>query len=53
MVIKGGARGGPGALAQHLERTDENERVTLIGVHGLAARDVKVALVEMDALGAG
>jgi hypothetical protein len=53
MVIKGGARGGPVGLAAHLERTDENERVTLIGIHGVAARDVESALIEMDALGAG
>src|ERR1051325_6256221 len=51
MLIKGGARGGPVALARHLKAA-ENERVTIIGIHGLAARDLDGALLEMDALGA-
>ncbi len=53
MVIKGSTRGGPSALAKHLKNSTENERVTLIGIHGLAARDLDGALIEMDALGAG
>lgn len=51
MVIKGGARGGPADLAKHLKRTDENERVTLIGAHGLEAQDIAGALAEMHRLG--
>jgi hypothetical protein len=52
MLIKGSARGGAVDLARHLKSGD-NERVTVIGVHGLAARDIEGALIEMDALGAG
>jgi hypothetical protein len=53
MVIKGKARGGPVKLADHLEKGKENERITLIGIHGLAGRDIEGALIEMDALGHG
>jgi hypothetical protein len=53
VVIKGSTRGNPSALAKHLDNGTENERVTLIGIHGLAARDLDGALIEMDALGAG
>src|SRR5262245_30208525 len=52
MLVKGSARGGAADLARHLQRTDQNERVTLIEIHGLAARDLDGALLEMDALGA-
>jgi len=51
MLVKGSARGGPGSLARHLEAED-NERVTIIGIQGLGARDLEGALIEMDALGA-
>ena len=51
MLVKGSARGGPAGLARHL-KAEENERVRIIGVHGLAARDIEGALIEMDALGA-
>ncbi len=51
MVIKGGARGGPIALAVHLLRTDTNERVTIRELHGVTARDLRNALREMDSMG--
>jgi hypothetical protein len=52
MNIKGRARGGPGNLANHLQK-DENEQVWIIGIHDLMAQDIDGALMEMDALGAG
>jgi hypothetical protein len=52
VVIKGGARGGPVALAAHLERTDTNERVTVRELRGVTARNLLDALREMDSMGA-
>src|SRR6185369_8753246 len=52
MLVKGSARGGAADLARHLQSQD-NEKALVIGVHGLAARDLEGALMEMDALGAG
>lgn len=52
MVIKGGARGGPAELANHLKRTDTNERVNVLELRGVAANTLDGALREMDALGA-
>ena len=51
MVIKGSNRGGPAALAKHLQKA-ENERVTVIATSGLLAQDIDGALMELDALGA-
>ncbi len=53
MVIKGGARSGPGELALHLLRADTNESVTVRGLDGVAADDLRGALLEMAAVGAG
>ncbi len=53
MVIKGGARGGAGKLAIHLQRTDTNERAELVEVRGVAARDIDDALAEMEAVASG
>ena len=50
MVIKGSNRGGPAALAKHLQK-DDNERVSVIGTSGLLAQDIEGALMELDALG--
>ena len=52
MIIKGGARAGPGNLASHLEKAT-NERVTLVAVEGLAATDIRGALREIMALTTG
>lgn len=53
VVIKGRARGGPAALATHLERRDTNEKVCVRELRGVTARDVRGALREMDCMGAG
>ncbi len=53
MVIKGSARGGPAKLADHLKRTDTNEKMCVTEIRGVAAKDIDGALREMDALGAG
>ena len=53
MVIKGSARGGPAKLADHLKRTDTNEKMRVTEIRGVAAKDIDGALREMDALGAG
>jgi hypothetical protein len=50
VVTKGGARGGPVALAAHLERTDTNERVTVRELRGVTARNLLDALREMDSM---
>jgi hypothetical protein len=53
VVIKGRARGGPAALAVHLERHDTNERVTVLELRGVTSRDMPGALREMDCMGSG
>jgi hypothetical protein len=53
VVIKGSARGGPGQLAAHLQRTDTNERMRVVELRVVVADDLDGALDEMDALGAG
>jgi hypothetical protein len=53
MVIKGRARGGPSALAAHLERRDTNEIVRVMELRGVSATDVRGALREMDCMGSG
>jgi hypothetical protein len=53
VVIKGGARGGAGSLADHLQRTDTNERAELLEVRGVVAGDLLGALREMDAVASG
>jgi hypothetical protein len=53
VVIKGGARGGAGSLAEHLQRTDTNERAELIELRGVVAGDLARALREIDAVASG
>ena len=53
VVIKGGARSSPGELAFHLLRADTNEAVNVRGLDGVAASDLRGALLEMAAVGAG
>jgi hypothetical protein len=53
MIIKGQSRAGPGALAAHLGNAEKNERVSLLETRGTIARDLRGALVEMDAYAAG
>ncbi len=53
MIIKGTSRAGPGALAAHLGNAEKNERVSLVETRGTVARDLRGALVEMDAYALG
>lgn len=53
MVIKGNARGGGAELARHLQRTDTNERMSVLEVRGVAALDIDGALREMEIVSAG
>lgn len=53
MIIKGGPRSKGRELAAHLTRVDTNEEVRVLGFQGVAARDVKGALAEMEAVAAG
>jgi hypothetical protein len=53
MIIKGKSRSGPAALAKHLDNAEMNERVSLIETRGTVAQDLRGALIEMDAYGAG
>ncbi len=52
MIIKGRARGSSRQLAEHLLRTDDNERIHVCEIRGTVARDLPNALLEMEAFGA-
>lgn len=52
-MINGAARGAAGNLAAHLQRTDTNERVTLLEIRGVDARDIDGALSDMEVIGSG
>jgi hypothetical protein len=53
MIISGGARSNWRFFARHLMRTDENERVRVEEIRGLAGETPREALREMDALASG
>lgn len=53
MILKGSQRGGAGALARHLLRTDENEHVTVAEIRGFMSNDVEGALAEAEAIANG
>jgi hypothetical protein len=53
VIIKGKSRSGPRGLAAHLGNAEKNERVTLLETKFLLAKDLKGALIEMDAYAAG
>jgi hypothetical protein len=53
MIINGGPRRNWRFFAKHLVRTDENERVTVAEIRGLAGDTPLEALREMDALASG
>jgi hypothetical protein len=53
MIIKGKAVGGAARLAVHLSRADTNESVKVEELRDVAAQDLRGALLEMEALGAG
>jgi len=53
MIIKGKSRSGPVALAKHLNNAEKNERVSVVETRGTISRDLRGALVEMDAYALG
>lgn len=53
MIFKSTARGNGGELADHLLNPEENERIELREVHGLAAVDVHAALSDMQVMALG
>jgi hypothetical protein len=53
VVIKGKSVAGARRLAVHLTRTDTNERAEVKEVRGVVAEDLRGALLEMEAVGAG
>src|ERR1700692_4794187 len=53
MVIKGVSCAGGARLATHLTRTNTNETVKVTELRGVAAEDLRGALLEMEAVGAG
>ncbi len=53
MVIKGTSCAGARRLAVHLTRTDTNERAEVREMTGVAAEDLRGALLEMEAVGSG
>jgi hypothetical protein len=54
MVIKGkSVKGGARRLAAHLSRSDTNERVEVKELRGVAAEDLRGALLEMEVVGSG
>lgn len=53
MIIKGNSRGSPVALAGHLLSVEHNETAELVELDGVAADNLRGALIEMDARAAG
>lgn len=53
MVIKGVSCAGARRLAVHLMRTDTNERAEVKELHGVAAENLRGALLEMEAVASG
>lgn len=53
MIVKGSPTSGGQRLADHINRTDTNERVELKELRGVAAEDFQGALLEMEAAGSG
>jgi hypothetical protein len=53
VIIKGKSVGGAKRLAVHLMRTDTNERAEVREVRGVAAEDLRGALLEIEAVAAG
>jgi hypothetical protein len=53
VIIKGKSVGGAKRLAVHLMRTDTNERAEVKELRGVAAEDLRGALLEMEAVASG
>jgi hypothetical protein len=53
MIINGGSRKNGGFFAKHLMRADENERVSVVEIRGLASENIRDAFHEMKAIASG
>ncbi len=53
MIINGGSRAGAVELAAHLCRTDTNEMVELLELRGVATRELREGLRQMEGIAAG
>jgi hypothetical protein len=53
VIIKGTSCAGASRLAAHLTRTDTNERAEVKEIRGVAAEDLRGALLEMETVAAG
>ncbi len=53
MIVKGTPTSGGQRLADHISRTDTNERMEVKELRGVAADDFHGALLEMEAVGSG
>lgn len=53
MIVSGGSRSNWRFFSKHLMKTEENERVQVVEIRGLAADDIREAFREMDALASG
>lgn len=53
MIINGGSRSNAAFFAKHLKNPENNERVTLAEIRGLAAKDIGQAFYEMKAVASG
>ena len=53
MIVKGTPASGGQRLADHIKRTDTNERMEIKEIRGTAAQDFEAALLEMEAVGSG
>ena len=51
MVIKGGSVAGAARLPSILQNTDSNERMEVLELRGVAAKDLRGALQEMEEAG--
>jgi hypothetical protein len=53
VIINGGSRSNGAFFARHLMRADQNERVSVEEIRGLAAQNVRDAFAEMEAVASG
>jgi hypothetical protein len=53
MIVSGGSRSNWRFFSKHLMKSEENERVQIVEMRGLAADDIREAFREMDALASG
>ena len=53
LIVKGTPASGGQRLADHIKRTDTNERMEVKELRGVATEDFEAALLEMEAVGSG